>query len=292
MAQQQFNDQESLNLVRSKINSNAVDAENRLGDLEGITAADVSDKSQLTETDTIPVHNDGSVEKVNMQVFSNRIGTGYERTSGFLDTSVTYTTTDVSNGAWKVLSLDATSQATDDSPYWTSPTPSDHTGVGLFGGDHMPIGVSSLFDFSFDFDTTYPTLADFTSQSPTSNAQDSFDYFSGSTGKLDLSGCLPGDLLKIRFDFNATPQVANTTLEPALWYANRDGSDKETFSFPLTANPIFYGTGSVGKTYLCRVEISAWIAQDQDVNALALPAIKCDNQIIVEPLGLLAQIIR
>ncbi|MGY8867189.1 MAG: hypothetical protein ACKVJK_16455, partial [Methylophagaceae bacterium] len=69
-------------------------------------------------------------------------------------------------------------------------------------------------------------------------------------------------------------------------------NDDITFTFPLTAQPIFYGSGTVGKTYLNRVEISAWITSNEDINALSLPAIKSDNPVIIEPLGMLITIIR
>ena len=114
----------------------------------------------------------------------------------------------------------------------------------------------------------------------------------GTVGRIKLNDILPGDQLRVRFDFNAIPQIANTTLEPALWYSNRNANDEITFSFPLTHTPIFFGTGTVGKVLLQRPEISAWIASTEDVNALALPAVKSDNPIIIQPLGMLITILR
>ena len=113
-----------------------------------------------------------------------------------------------------------------------------------------------------------------------------------SIGRIKLNDLQYGDQLRVRFDFNAIPQIANTTLEPALWYSNRNDNDDITFTFPLTTQPIFYGGGTVGNTYLNRVEISAWITSNEDVNALTLPAIKADNPIIIQPLGILITIIR
>ena len=55
---------------------------------------------------------------------------------------------------------------------------------------------------------------------------------------------------------------------------------------------MFYGTGTVGNTYLNRVELSAWIASEEDVNSLSLPAIKSDNPITIQPLGMLVTILR
>ena len=51
-------------------------------------------------------------------------------------------------------------------------------------------------------------------------------------------------------------------------------------------------SGTVGNTYLNRVEISAWITSNEDLNALTLPAIKSDNPVIIQPIGALVTIIR
>jgi surface protein len=116
--------------------------------------------------------------------------------------------------------------------------------------------------------------------------------YEGSTGRIKLNDIKVGDQLRVRFDFNVTPQIPNTTVEPALWYSNRTVNDQITYSFPLTTQPIFYGSGTVGNTFLNRPEISAWITSEEDINALALPAIKSDNPVIIQPLGLLITIIR
>ena len=101
-----------------------------------------------------------------------------------------------------------------------------------------------------------------------------------------------GDQLRVRFDFNVIPQIANTTIEPALWYSNRNDNDDITFTFPLTTSPVFYGGGTVGNTFLNRVEISAWVISNEDINALTLPSIKADNPVLIQPLGLLITVIR
>lgn len=191
---------------------------------------------------------------------------------------ITYTTDDVNNNRFKVFSLDPAIHSAVDNPYWSIPTPTGNTGIGLFQGANLPANVDRLFDYNYVYNDNY-------SSTGTSG-------FEGSTGRIDLSDCVYGDQLRVRFDFNVIPQIANTTIEPALWYSNRDDSDNITFTFPLTAQPIFYGTGTVGNTYLNRIEISAWITSNEDVNALTLPAIKSDNQVIIQPLGLLTTIIR
>ena len=203
---------------------------------------------------------------------------GYSRTTAFADSSVNYTVDDVNNELYKVFSFNEANHLTNDNPYWSIPTPSGVTGVGLFQGANLPDGVTSLMDYNYVFNENYPS--------------DGSTGFEGSTGRLKLNELVYGDQIRVRFDFNAIPQIANTTVEPALWYSNRNDNDDITFTFPLTAQPIFYGGGTVGNSYLNRVEISAWITSNEDVNALALPAIKSDNPIIIEPIGILITVIR
>lgn len=264
----------------------------------------INSRLELTADDLI-VLNDGSITKtIPANILSNRGGTGYEHTGGFAGkplsnnyvweagSGINYTSQDVASNNWKVFSLDNDVHQSVDDEYWSTPDVSGLPDVGLFNGYALPVGVDSLFDFTFDFDTTYPTVADFASNPSSAGSITSFGYFSGSTGRIDLSDTQYGDQLRVRFDFNAIPQVANTTLEPALWYSNRNSDGKETFSFPLTTNPVFFGQGTPGTTILNRVEISAWIISDEDVGSLALPAIKSNNPIIIQPLGLLATILR
>ena len=216
--------------------------------------------------------------------------TGYSHTGAFagkpLDNNyvweagvgVSYSVGDVANETYKVFSLDQAVHAAVDNPYWTVPAPTGVPNIGLFQGANLPEGVSSLVDYSYDYDAEYPLS--------------SGTGFEGSTGRIRLNDLKYGDQLRVRFDFNVIPQIANTTLEPALWYSNRDDNDNITFTFPLTSQPIFYGTGTVGNTYLNRVEISAWITSNEDINALTLPAIKADNPVIIQPLGILITILR
>lgn len=191
---------------------------------------------------------------------------------------INYTQADANNELYKVLSLDRDVHLAVDNPYWSTPTPSGQTDIGLFQGANLPKNVSSLVDYSYDFDTQYPSS--------------SGTGFEGSTGRIKLNDAVYGDLLTVRFEFNVIPQIANTTIEPALWYSNRNDNDDITFTFPLTAQPVFYGGGTVGNTYLNRINISAWITSNEDINALTLPAIKSDNPIIIQPLGLLITLIR
>ena len=215
---------------------------------------------------------------------------GYSHTGAFADKPVSnnfvwqagaginYTADDVNNEIYKVLSLSRSVHEAVDNPYWSTPQPSGREGIGLFQGDNLPEGVNSLVDYDFNFNDVYGDAGS--------------TGFEGSTGRINLKDCVYGDQLRVRFDFNIIPQIANTTIEPALWYSNRNDSNDITFTFPLTSQPIFYGGGTVGKTYLNRVEISAWITSNEDVNALTLPAIKSDNPVIIQPLGLLITILR
>ena len=230
--------------------------------------------STVTQSNSQITRNNSSAEGGG----SSLANTGYSRTSAFVDSSVSYLQSDVDANLFKVFSLNEANHLSVDNPYWSTPTPSGVTGIGLFQGANLPEGVSSLMDYSYIYNDNYPS--------------DGTTGFEGTTGRLKLNDCVYGDLLKVRFDFNIIPQISNTTVEPALWYSNRDENDDITFTFPLTASPIFYGTGTVGNTYLNRVEISAWITSDEDVNALTLPAMKSDNPVIIEPLGMLITIIR
>jgi hypothetical protein len=226
----------------------------------------------------------GAVESI------NKTGAGYSHTGAFagkpldnqyvweVGTGITYSQADVDAGAYKVFSLDNDVHLAVDNPYWSTPDVSGDSNVGLFNGYALPDGATSLFEYTYDFDTEYPSSTG--------------TGFEGSTGRIRLNDLQYGDQIRVRFDFNIIPQIANTTVEPALWYSNRDDSDNITFTFPLTSSPIFYGTGTVGNTYLNRVDISAWIISNEDVNALTLPAIKSDNPVIIQPLGILVTVIR
>lgn len=217
---------------------------------------------------------------------------GYEFTGGFTDrttglagssdvgSNVQYTTDMRDNNRWLRFGFDAVQQRANDSAYWSDPTPSATNGIGLFGGDYMPAGVTSMFDFTFDEATYSDAVEVGTTQ------------YTAATGSYDFTQCLPGDLAVIRFDFNVLPQVANTTIEIGLIWQTRDADDNATFTFALTGDPMFFGTGTVGQTYLARPIITAYFASNEDVNARALPAIKSDNLIQIQPLTTLAAIVR
>ena len=157
--------------------------------------------------------------------------------------------------------------------------PDAYQGTGLFSGAYMPSNVDSMF--SFTDDTAFNAAS--TSGSTLYNA---------ATGSYDMTGCLTGDKCIFRLDFNVTPQIANTTLEVGLIWQTRDANDAATFTFFLAGEPIFLGNGTVGQTFLSRPLITAYIASAEDINARALPCIRANNPIVVQPLTTLFTIVR
>jgi hypothetical protein len=221
---------------------------------------------------------------------------GYEFTAGFTDrdttgggssdvgTNVSYTQAEVDAQAWRRFGFDSARQIANDTPYWgNGPDPNeaphsgttDYQGVGLFSGAYMPEGVTQLFDFTAD-QGAY-SLQETAGANP----------YNAAAGSLDFTQCQVGDFFVGRFDFNLVPQFPNTTVEVGLIWSTRDGDDNITFTFPLTTQPIFLGTGA-GTTFLCRPIITAYFASQEDVNARALPAIRADQPILVQPLTFLS----
>ena len=169
-------------------------------------------------------------------------------------------------------------------------------------GDTHKIILTEPSIFSTNYLGSYIETSTGASTIPNSNTSHNTTYdddyggaqtgYEGSTGRIMLNGLQVGDQLRVRFDFNVIPQVNNTTIEPAIWYSNRDPNDNITFASPLTNQPVFYGENVAGKTFLNRPEMSAWITSEEDINALILPAIKADNRVIIQPLSLVITIIR
>ena len=225
---------------------------------------------------------------------------GYEFTGGFSDrtegqtgandigSNVSYDAADVTASRWRRFGFDSTRQISNDAPYWGDGPDSneaphggttDYQGVGLFGGAYMPEGVTSMFNFTQD---------DAYNQALTTGT----NPYTAATGSYDFSQCRTGDMALIRFDFNVTPQFANTTVEIGLIWSTRDSNDDITFTFPLLTSPIFFGAGTVGNVYLNRPIITAYFASQEDVNARALPAIRADQPVLIQPLTTLTTIQR
>ena len=235
--------------------------------------------------------------KVTVDQINSLSGSGQEFTGGFEDrtvasgqsganalgSNVQYTTAQATAGQWNRFGINTARQQANDIEYWGETDPAFDQAKGLFGGLQMPTDVNNLFDFA---DTSFASAA--TAQQITDFGID----FSAGNGSYDLTECRVGDWVNIRFSFNCVPQVGNTTLEVGLIWATRDENNDITFIFPLTTQPIFYGTGSQGIARLNRVQMTAYLASAQDINARALPAIKADNEILIQPLSTLITIVR
>lgn len=271
-----------LSVVNEQLDSNGVITLAIDSDAKAMIDSDLTLSGKIylaidSAVDSAALHNDGGYE------FS---GGFTDRTTGQagvtdLGADVQYTTAMSDSSVFMRFGFDSAAQDSNDNPYWTSPTPADATGVGLFGGKYMPAGVSSMFDFNFNSGALYSDSGTYNGIKVTSAG-----------GSYDFSQCKAGDLALVRFDFNITPQEANCTLEVGLIWQTRDSNDNPTFTFFLAGDPQFYGTGAVGKTFLSRPLISAYFASDEDVNARALPAIRCDRQILIQPLTTLVTIVR
>ena len=225
---------------------------------------------------------------------------GYEFTGGFTDrltgasgasdigSNVSYTSSMIENDTWYRFGFDSTRQIANDAPYWGNGVDAeeaphsgttDYQGVGLFSGAYMPSGVTKLFNFTDN--NTYNTSTSLGGNDVTA-----------ATGSFDFTECNVGDFAKIRFDFNVVPQFSNTTLEVGLIWSTRDSNDNITFTFPLLTQPLFFGTGTVGRVYLNRPLITAYFASQEDINARALLAVRSDNPIAIQPLTTLCSIER
>ena len=218
---------------------------------------------------------------------------GYEFTGGFADrvsgnagvsdigNDVEYTQTMADGNKWLRFGFSTARQTANDQPYWGDSTTNsdeaphtgttDYIGKGLFSGAYMPQGVNNMF--SFNEDTSYNAA----------QSSGSLQY-NAATGSYRMDELNVGDFCQFRFDSNLTPQFANTTVEVGLIWATRDASNNPTFTFALTGEPLFYGSGTTGKTFLNRPIITAYLASQEDVNARALPAIKADQPCYIQPL--------
>ena len=68
---------------------------------------------------------------------------------------INITQADVNAERFKTFSFDSTIQVAVDNPYWSDPTPADHTGKGVFGGSYLPEGVTNVFDYTTVDSDTY-----------------------------------------------------------------------------------------------------------------------------------------
>lgn len=199
------------------------------------------------------------VERTTGQSGANDIGTDYEYPQSLAESQT-----------WKRFGFSVAQQVANDVEYWGETNPNFDQTKGVFGGLYMPNGFSNMIDYS---DTSVGAAV------TTGNLK-----YTAANGSYDFSDGHPGMFAQIRFSYNITPLVAGTTVETALIWHTRNENDDVTFSFTLTNQPITYDSNSVGRTLLSRVEITAYFASDEDVNARALPAIRSDNRCIIQPL--------
>ena len=208
---------------------------------------------------------------------------GYEFTGGFSDSfagTVLYTQEMADEGRWLRFGFSEAARQAKDNPYFPTGSNYDNS-KGLFGGQFLPDGVERLFDFSYSDPTGYSAAV----------TEGDLQY-TAADGSFEISDCKPGDLVLVRFDFNVVPQFANTTIEVGLIWQTQSNLGLPTATFPLTTQPIFYGQGTVGKTFLNRPLITAYIASHEDVNAKALLAVRSDNPVQLQPLTTLCAINR
>ena len=226
----------------------------------------------------------GATKKATIATVATISGTkgGFTFTGGFGRRGTPIAISSSETGKWVPFDFDLSIQNTADQPWWPGATPSN--GVDLFGGSALPHGVSRMIDFTQTWDT-----------SSDADVSDADLATSGTrTGTLRFDELDTGTTNMIRMDMYITPQIANTTVEVGLWFQPKtslDGSN-DGGAFPLPGSPLFFGTGTVGTQFLSRPTTTMYIASSSDQFAYAVPCIKSDNPIIVEPISMLLQNLR
>ncbi len=245
-------------------------------------------KLAFTEDDLLLVwdRDTGKTMNAPISVINNISGTkgGFTFSSGFAKRITDGVNTDpiyideANTNKWVPMDLSSAVQSVVDAPWWAGAAPSN--GIDLFGGSALPHGVSRMLDFDATWDTSgYDDVSSLLGDT----RQGTYRFDELDTGTTNL----------LRFDMNITPQIANTTVEVGLWFENRSTLDgTPTFAFPLPGSPLFFGTGTVGRTYLSRPTSTMYIASAADRFAYAIPVVKADNPVIIEPLSLLCQNLR
>ena len=240
--------------------------------------------SDFTENDLLLVWDSATStsRKASIDTVATISGTkgGFTFSGGFArrGNAISYSDT----GKWMPLDLSLAVQQTVDAPWWPGAAPSN--GIDLFGGSALPHGVTRMLDFQQSWDTSGD--ADVSDVDTTGNGT--------RTGTLRFDELDTGTTNLFRIDLNITPQIANTTVEVGLWFQPKQTFDgaNDGGAFPLPGDPLFFGTGTVGKTFLSRPTSTMYIASSSDQFAYALPVIKADNPVIIEPQSFLLQNLR
>ena len=226
----------------------------------------------------------GATTKASIETISSISGTkgGFTFTGGFAKRGDPIRVTKNNINKWIPLDFDLTVQQTADAPYWPGAAPSN--GIDLFGGTALPHGVTRMVDFSQSWDT-----------SGDADVSDADLGTNGTrTGTLRFDELDTGTTNLFRMDLNIIPQIANTTVEVGLWFQPKQTLDgaNDGGAFPLPGSPLFFGTGTVGREFLSRPTSTMYIASSSDQFAYAVPVIKSDNPVIIEPLSMLLQNLR
>ena len=261
-------------------------ADKTVNQLATLTSADFGTDDLLLVWDSTT----GSTRKATIDTVATVSGTkgGFTFTGGFdkrvtpgLNSDPIYIGTD-STDKWVPFDFNLLIQREVDQPWWIgADNPND---IDLFGGSALPYGVNRMIDFTTNWDTSgYADVDD----TPVNGA-------GTRTGTLRFDELDTGTTNLLRFDMHITPQIANTTVEVGLWFETRDAAENgnPTGAFPLPGSPLFFGTGTVGRQFLSRPTSTMYIASEQDQFAFAVPVVKSDNPIIIEPLSMLVQNLR
>lgn len=255
-------------------------ADKTVTQLAALTSSGFSEADELLVWDV----ESGATKKASISTVATISGTkgGFTFTGGFAHRGDPIAVSSSETGKWIPLDLDLAIQNTVDQPWWPGANPSN--GIDLFGGSALPYGVSRMLDFSQTWDT-----------SGDADVSDADLGTSGTrTGTLRFDELSTGTTNMIRMDMHITPQIANTTVEVGLWFQPKQSLDglNDGGAFPLPGSPLFFGTGTVGTQYLTRPTTTMYIASSSDQFAYAIPCIKSDNPIIVEPISMLMQNLR
>ena len=250
------------------------------------TVAQLGDISNFDEQDLLMVFDQetGATTKAPISTIATVSGTkgGFTLTGGFAKRGTPIRVTEDNINKWIPLDFGLTAQQTIDAPWWPGAEPSN--GIDLFGGTALPHGVTRMVDFAQTWDT-----------SGDADVSDADLGTNGTrTGTLRFDELETGTTNLFRMDMNITPQIANTTVEVGLWFQPKTSLDgaNDGGAFPLPGSPLFFGTGTVGREFLSRPTSTMYIASSSDQFAYAVPVIKSDNPIIIEPLSMLLQNLR